>query len=122
MLQTQLLAMVLGAVIITILLSSTWLVKRTGQNCLIMGIFVIPSIMGTIVLMTVENHSTSTKVGLLVSYYIVLSFWAAQTLSLSMLSRNIGGQTKKSIVVTMNFVSWCAGNAIGRFSGSPCIS
>lgn len=112
-LQTQLLAMVLGAVIITILLSSTWLVKRTGQNCLVMGLFVIPSFVGTIVLMSVKNHDTATKVGLLISYYIVLSFWAAQTLAMSMISRNIGGQTKKSIVVTMNFVSWCTGNAIG---------
>ena len=63
--------------------------------------------------MSVKNHDTATKVGLLISYYIVLSFWAAQTLSMSMISRNIGGQTKKSIVVTMNFVSWCTGNAIG---------
>ena len=114
MLQTQLLAMVLGVVIITILLSSTWLVKRTRQNCLVMALFVIPSFVGTIVLMSVKNHNTGTKVGLLISYYIVLSFWAAQTLSMSILSRNVGGQTKKSIVVTINFVSWCTGNAIGR--------
>ncbi|EXJ61601.1 hypothetical protein A1O7_02029 [Cladophialophora yegresii CBS 114405] len=112
-LQTQLLAMVLGAVIIIILLSSTWLVKKYHQNCLTMGAFVIPSFVGTIVLMTVKNKDTATKAGLLISYYIVLSFWAAQTLAMSMLSRNVGGQTKKSVVVTMNFVSWCAGNAIG---------
>lgn len=36
-LETQLLAMVLGAFIIIILLSSTWLVKKTKQNLLIMG-------------------------------------------------------------------------------------
>ena len=41
-LQTQLLAMVLGAYIIIVLLSSSWLVKKTGQNLLIMGLFVIP--------------------------------------------------------------------------------
>ena len=41
-LQTQLLAMVLGVVIITILLSSTWLVKKTGQNLIVMGLYVIP--------------------------------------------------------------------------------
>ncbi|KAL2432661.1 putative transporter [Exophiala dermatitidis] len=112
-LQTQLLAMVLGAVIIVILLGSTWLIKKTGQNCLVMGIFVIPSFVGTIVLMTVENKNTATKAGLLISYYIVLSFWAAQTVAMSMISRNIGGQTKKTVVVSMNFVSWCAGNAVG---------
>lgn len=107
--------MVLGVVIIGILLSSTWLVKRTHQNCLVMGFFVIPSFVGTIVLMSVKNHNTATKVGLLISYYIVLSFWAAQTLAMSILSRNVGGQTKKSIVVTINFVSWCTGNAIGEY-------
>jgi len=115
-LQTQLLAMVLGAFIIIILLSSTWLIKRTGQNLLIMGIYVIPSFAGTIVLMTVVNHDTATKAGLLFSYYIVLSFWAAQTLGMSMVSRNIAGQTKKSVVVAFNFVCWAAGNAAGMFN------
>lgn len=66
-LQTQLLAMVLGVYIIIVLLSSTWLAKKTGQNLLVMGIYVIPSFVGTIVLMTVENKNKSTQVGLLVS-------------------------------------------------------
>ena len=63
--------------------------------------------------MTVLNVDMGTKIGLLISYYMVLSFWAAQTLSMSMLSRNIGGQTKKSVVVAMNFIAWAVGNAIG---------
>lgn len=41
-LQTQLLAMVLGVYIIIVLLSSTWLVKKYKQNLLVMGIYVIP--------------------------------------------------------------------------------
>jgi MFS family permease len=41
-LQTQLLAMVLGAYIIIVLLSSAWLVKKTSQNLLVMLAFVIP--------------------------------------------------------------------------------
>ncbi|KAF7191670.1 putative transporter [Pseudocercospora fuligena] len=112
-LQTQLLAMVLGAYIIIILFSSAWLVKKTQQNILIMAIFCLPSFAGTIVLMTVENTSTATEAGLLISYYVVLSFWAAQGLGMSMLSRNVAGQTKKSVAVTMNFVAWATGNAIG---------
>ncbi|EMF08909.1 2-ketogluconate transporter [Sphaerulina musiva SO2202] len=112
-LQVQLLAMVLGAYIIIVLFSSAWLVKRTGQNILVMALFCIPSFAGTIVLMTVENTNTATEAGLLFSYYIVLSFWAAQGLGMSLLSRNVAGQTKKSVAVTMNFVAWAAGNAIG---------
>lgn len=41
-LQTQLLAMVLGAYIIVVLLSSTWIVKKTGQNCITILVYVIP--------------------------------------------------------------------------------
>ncbi|KAJ5695229.1 hypothetical protein N7536_005641 [Penicillium majusculum] len=112
-LQTQLLAMVLGAYIIVVLLSSAWLVNKFKQNTIVMLCFIIPSFIGTIVLMTVENTTLPTKVGLLISYYITLSFWSAQTLTLSMVSRNIAGQTKKSTVVAATFVSWAAGNAIG---------
>ena len=41
-LQTQLLAMVLGAYIIIVLLSSMWLVNRTKQNLLVMLVYVVP--------------------------------------------------------------------------------
>jgi uncharacterized membrane protein len=41
-LQTQLLAMVLGFYIIIVLLSSAWLVKKTSQNLFVMLAFVIP--------------------------------------------------------------------------------
>ncbi|KAI9368653.1 major facilitator superfamily domain-containing protein [Aspergillus egyptiacus] len=112
-LQTQLLAMVLGFYIIIVLLSSAFLVKKTGQNLYVMLGFLAPSYIGTIVLMTVENTTMATKVGLLISYYITLSFWSAQNLGLSMVSRNIGGATKKSAVIAATFVSWAVGNAIG---------
>ncbi|BAE56724.1 permease of the major facilitator superfamily [Aspergillus flavus] len=112
-LQTQLLAMVLGFYIIIVLMSSAWLVKKTQQNLLVMLGFMIPSYVGTIVLMTVENKNLATKAGLLISYYITLSFWSAQGLCLSMVSRNIAGATKKSTVVAATFVSWAVGNAIG---------
>lgn len=41
-LQTQLLAMVLGAVIIATLMGSAWMVRKTGQNLLTMAVFMIP--------------------------------------------------------------------------------
>lgn len=63
--------------------------------------------------MTVENTGKATQIGLLISYYIVLSFWSAQTLALSMISRNVAGQTKKSTVVAANFIAWAVGNAVG---------
>jgi sugar phosphate permease len=112
-LQTQLIAIPRGIAIIIILLSSTWLVNRTGQNLFVMAIYVIPSIIGTILLITFESTTGARKIGLLISYHIVLTFWAAQGLAMSMISRNVAGQTKKSIVVAANFACWAIGNSIG---------
>jgi hypothetical protein len=63
--------------------------------------------------MTVVNRNKSTQVGMLISYYLTVSFWSAQTLTLSMVSRNIAGQTKKATVVAATFIAWAAGNAVG---------
>jgi hypothetical protein len=63
--------------------------------------------------MTLPNKTTAQHIGLLISYYITLSFWSAQTLALSMISRNVAGQTKKTVAVATNFIVWAAGNAIG---------
>jgi hypothetical protein len=41
-LQTQLLAMVLGFYIIIVLLSSIWIATKTHQNLVVMGVYVIP--------------------------------------------------------------------------------
>ncbi|KAM5344249.1 hypothetical protein ACJ41O_012786 [Fusarium nematophilum] len=112
-LQTQLLAMVLGFYIIIVLLGSVYLVKKWNQNIWIMLGFVVPSFVGTILIMTVPNTNFSTSVGLLICYYITLSFWSAQTLGLSMMSRNVAGQTKKTFVIANNFIWWSAGNAAG---------
>jgi len=112
-LQVQLLSMVLGSYIIIVLLSSVYLINRFHQNIIVMATFVIPSFIGTILLMTVPNNSRKNAIGLLISYYICFSFWSAQTVSLSMISRNIAGQTKKTTVIACNFVAWATGNAIG---------
>jgi hypothetical protein len=64
--------------------------------------------------MTIPDDTHAQRIGLLICYYITLSFWSAQTLNLSMISRNIAGQTKKTVVVASNFIIWAAGNAIGK--------
>ncbi|KAF0323656.1 hypothetical protein K4K61_006288 [Colletotrichum sp. SAR11_59] len=112
-LEVQLLAMVLGFYIIFVLLGSVWLVKKTGQNLYVMLGFCVPSVVGTVLLMTLPNKTFSQHIGLLICYYITLSFWSAQTLALSLISRNIAGQTKKQIAVALNFIIWATGNAIG---------
>lgn len=68
---------------------------------------------GTICLMTVAMDTHTQRVGLMISYFITFSFWSAQTLSLSLISRNVAGQTKKSVAIAVNFIVWATGNAIG---------
>lgn len=114
-LQTQLLSMVLGAWIIFVLLSSVWLIRKFQQNILTMLGFMVFSFVGTICLMAIPNDTMAQHIGLLISYYITMSFWTAQTMGLSMMSQNVAGATKKSVTVATNFIFWAVGNAIGEF-------
>lgn len=63
--------------------------------------------------MTLPTDTRAQQIGSLICYYLTLSFWSAQTLNLSLVSRNTAGQTKKTVVVASNFIWWAAGNAIG---------
>jgi hypothetical protein len=110
--QTQLLQMVSGAIQITAMISGVWVDRRTHQTTLAMMAAVVPTIAGTVVLLVVPFEH-SKRVGLLMAYYIMISFWAAAGLALSLVTRNVAGQTKKGVVITFNFVFWATGNAIG---------
>jgi hypothetical protein len=69
---------------------------------------------GTIIFMTVPNTGPASAKGLLIAYFSILSFWATSALVLSLLTRNVAGQTKKATVVATNFVGWCVGNSVGK--------
>ncbi|KAL3440056.1 major facilitator superfamily domain-containing protein [Aspergillus insuetus] len=112
-LQTQLLSMVNGAIVIVVMLGSTWLVKKTNQTLLVMLGFSIIPFAGTIIFMTLPSMTESHRIGLLIAYYLTLSAWAVPTLNLSLISRNIAGQSKKTVSVALNFIIWAAGNAVG---------
>ncbi|KAH8685423.1 major facilitator superfamily transporter [Tricladium varicosporioides] len=110
--QTQLLQMVSGVIQITAMLSAVWVDRRFHQTILAMMASVVPTIGGTVVLLTVPFEHQK-RVGLLFAYYIMISFWACSGLALSLVTRNVAGQTKKSVVIAINFVFWASGNAIG---------
>lgn len=69
--------------------------------------------------MTLSENTKSQRIGLLLCYYITFSFWATTALSLSLLSRNIAGQTKKMVTLTLTFIMWAVGNTVGM---SPKLS
>ena len=74
--------------------------------------FVCVNIIGTIVLIVVAP-SDSTKVGLLICFYFMQCMQSTSPSIWSLLSRNVAGQTKKSIVYAVFFIGWATGNAIG---------
>ncbi|KAI1336698.1 MFS transporter [Xylariaceae sp. FL0016] len=111
--QTQLLQMVTGVVQIIAMLSSVY-IDRRYKNATIYAAMasVVPTIAGTVVLCVV-TPSPSSRVGLLIAWYTMISYWAGVGLGLSLVTRNVAGQTKKTVVVAANFMAWCVGNSIG---------
>ncbi|KAJ5337154.1 uncharacterized protein N7506_005176 [Penicillium brevicompactum] len=110
--EAQLLSMVIGAVTTITMLVSAYLDRKFHQTIWIMISSVIPSILGCSILIGIP-FSPSKRVGMLIAYWIFYSFFAVSSLSLALLSRNVAGQTKKSIIISCNFVFWAAGNAVG---------
>ncbi|KAL1598193.1 hypothetical protein SLS59_007203 [Nothophoma quercina] len=74
-------------------------------------LWTIPAIAGTIVILIVKpNHGNSG--GMLVAFYCTQFFCAQGNMIISLITRNIAGQTKKGMVMTMVFVGWSVGNLI----------
>ncbi|KAF9884949.1 hypothetical protein FE257_000858 [Aspergillus nanangensis] len=110
---SQLLSMPLGLYVMIVLLMSSWLASRTRQSVPVMLGFLSLSFVGTVLLMTLPNETFSQRVGLILCYYISFSFWSTTALSLTLLSRNIAGQTKKTVTLTVTFIMWAVGNSVG---------
>lgn len=104
--------MVVGAVTTLALIISAWLDRRFQQTIYIMLAALVPSVLCTSILIGIP-FKPERKIGLLIAYWTFYSFFALQSLALALLSRNVAGQTKKSVVIATNFVCWAAGNAIG---------
>jgi hypothetical protein len=111
----QLLGIPLNAFTVILYFFIGWLVTKTGQTiyCIIGSLFVC--LIGTVVLITV-TPSDSTRGGLLIAFYLMQCIQAINPSCYSLLSRNIAGQTKKSIVYAAFCMSssprkyWCLGN------------
>ncbi|KAF5370127.1 hypothetical protein D9758_001202 [Tetrapyrgos nigripes] len=111
-LQTYLLAIAQGAIIMSFLFSAAYLSGRFNQKLLLAFIYTLPNIAGTIVFLIVPTNA-STKVGLLIAFYCTQGFGAVATLNLAVMSNNIAGRTKQVIASTFVFVAWAVGNAVG---------
>ncbi|KAF4600850.1 hypothetical protein EYR38_005495 [Pleurotus pulmonarius] len=129
-LQTYLLAIAQGAIIMIFLFSAAYLSKKFNQRLLLAFIYTLPNIAGTIVFICIQSFelmspyielitytgvpaNSATKVGLLIAFYCTQGFGAVAVLNLAVMSGNVAGRTKQVIASSLCFVAWAVGNAIG---------
>ncbi|KAK7695578.1 hypothetical protein QCA50_000214 [Cerrena zonata] len=111
-LQTYLLAIAQGAIIMTFLFSAAWLSKRYNNKLLFAFIYTLPNIAGTIVFLTVLTNA-HTKVGLLIAFYCTQGFGGVAVLNLAIMTNNVGGRSKQVVASSLVFIAWAVGNAVG---------
>ncbi|QKX55285.1 uncharacterized protein TRUGW13939_02377 [Talaromyces rugulosus] len=111
MLQTDLLNIAQGAWTIAVMVGSAWASERFGQTCFVMILWSVPAIVGTIVILVV-TPSASNAGGMLIAFYCTQFFLAEGNMIISLITRNIAGQTKKGFTMTMLFIGWAVGNLI----------
>ncbi|KAF9008901.1 major facilitator superfamily domain-containing protein [Cyathus striatus] len=111
-LQTYLLAIAQGVIIMAFLFSAAYISKRYDQKLLLAFIYTLPNIAGTIVFLCVQT-SSHTKVGLLLAFYCTQGFGAVAVLNLALMSGNVAGRSKQVMASSMVFIAWAVGNAVG---------
>ncbi|KAI0709755.1 major facilitator superfamily domain-containing protein [Earliella scabrosa] len=111
-LQTYLLNIAQGVVIMSFLFSGAYLSKRYNQKILLAIVYTLPNVIGTIVFLTVPTRP-DTKVGLLISFYLTMAFGAVSVLNLAVMSNNVAGRTKQVVSSSLVFIAWAVGNAVG---------
>lgn len=111
-LQTYLLAIAQGTIIMAFLFSAAYLSSHYKQRLIYAFLFTLPNIAGTIVFMTVKI-SAHTKVGLLLAFYCTQGFGAVAVLNLAVMSGNVAGRSKQVVANALVFIFWAGGNAIG---------
>ncbi|KAH6889804.1 major facilitator superfamily domain-containing protein [Thelonectria olida] len=111
LLQTQLLNIAQGAWLIIVMIGSAQASQKSGQTCFMMLIWSVPAMVGTIVILVVKPTAGNAG-GMLIAFYCTQFFCAQGNMIISLITRNIAGQTKKGFVMTMVFVGWSVGNLI----------
>lgn len=74
-------------------------------------LWAIPAMAGTIVILIVTPNSSNAG-GMLIAFYCTQLFTAEGNMIISLVTRNIAGQTKKGITMTLIFVGWSVGNLV----------
>ncbi|KAJ5394149.1 uncharacterized protein N7487_011790 [Penicillium crustosum] len=113
LLQTQLLNIAQGAWSIIVMIGSAWASQRFQQTCLVMISIVVYNPINYRYNCHPSCYPDSIKRGgMLIAFYCTQFFPAQGNMIISLITRNIAGQTKKSFTMTMLFIGWSVGNLI----------
>lgn len=112
LLETELLNLAQGAVILIAIYGTMYAAQRLNQTMLVLLATGWIPLTGMIIVMKV-NTTESTRVGLLIAYYMTMFTWPIGDTVNSLISRNISGSTKRTTVLILNFIAWSGANAAG---------
>ncbi|KAI9148287.1 major facilitator superfamily domain-containing protein [Paramyrothecium foliicola] len=110
-LQVYLLNIPLGALLAISAIGGTYLAgKLQRSRCLITAGLTTLSLIGMLMVYYVDNRGAQ-----LAGYYSFVFSAAGMPITLSMISSNVGGYTKRSAISAMIFMAYCIGNVTGPF-------
>jgi hypothetical protein len=113
-LQTSLLGIPQGALVVIWIGAGAILNSRLSNNSrtLVCMLFMLPTIGGSLGFLLAP---VDANVGRLICYYLTGSYQASFVIALSLITSNVGGQTKKQLTSAIIFVGVCIGNIAGPF-------
>ena len=114
-LEVYLLQIPTGAIHAIFALGSTFICSKVKHSrCLTAASVSIVSLIGSILVRFGPNVGSN-----LVGFFFFIAYAAGIPISLSMITSNVAGFTKKAVTSAMMFIAYCAGNIIGPFLFFP---
>ncbi|KAK4546315.1 hypothetical protein LTR36_001992 [Oleoguttula mirabilis] len=111
-LRTTALGIPSGAFQVLWILTGTFLASRfRNVRTLVMAIYLIPTIIGTVMMWKMDRQTS--PYGVLVGYYICGAYVCSLVLAMQMPATNLGGYTKRTTATAIVFAAYCIGNIIG---------
>ncbi|KAJ9116394.1 hypothetical protein QFC22_004836 [Naganishia vaughanmartiniae] len=113
-LQTALMALPQGAIVVCFIAAGALLNDRLPKNSrtIVCMLFMIPTIAGGLGFLLAPEKAYVAR---LICFYLTGSYQASFVLGLSLITSNTGGQSKKMIVSGMIWFGACIGNIISPF-------
>ena len=108
---TLLLGMPSSAFGLLYVLASTYLAHRFKYSrCILMAVLQLIALTGCAMVYALPTYHKWARLG---GMWLFPAYAAAMPLSLSIIASNVAGYTKKSTVLAVLFIGYCAGNIIG---------